>query len=415
MRFHGSVRKLMAMIRWSEIVPRRSASALGFFGMCVVGYLAILAEGTAGSPLIPAEAVAYVFACVLAALLALATMMLTTRRERTFRYAIATHIVISWLMILLLDLSRETHFVLAMTNILPLVVYERYPLNLILCGAYTIPTTAMVFLLDRPDSRLLPVFLLVSVALSFLGCLMNRYRETVVSLQGYVNRLEDNVSSLTRANFLSQDYARDVEEESRKAERLRLTRDIHDAIGYTLTNNIMMMEAVKVMVKSEPELVPEYVENLRKNTEQGMGEIRRILRDLRSEELTREPVFRAVGKLVKVFSMSTGMEVHFEFGNARWENLNRFDDCVYHFIQEGLINAFRHGRASHVTIFLWDYDSEIRVSVSDDGVGSVGETAEGIGIAGMRERAERWGGRVEVDDYVGGFRISMYLPNTKEE
>ena len=62
-----------------------------------------------------------------------------------------------------------------------------------------------------------------------------------------------NVSTLTRANFLSQNYAKDVEAESRTMERQRLTRDIHDMIGYTLTNSIMMFEAVKVMVKNEPE------------------------------------------------------------------------------------------------------------------------------------------------------------------
>ena len=55
----------------------------------------------------------------------------------------------------------------------------------------------------------------------------------VIPLQRYVNRLEENVASLTRANILSQDYAKDIELESRARERDRLTRDIHDAIGYT--------------------------------------------------------------------------------------------------------------------------------------------------------------------------------------
>jgi signal transduction histidine kinase len=97
-------------------------------------------------------------------------------------------------------------------------------------------------------------------------------------------------------------------------------------------------------------------------------------------------------------------------GNADIGDLERFPEAVYHFVQEGLINAFRHGHASRVIIMLWDYGDSLRIMLDDDGIGCPNGVTPGIGIAGMRERAELVGGRVSVDPSETGFRISMHLP-----
>ncbi len=118
-------------------------------------------------------------------------------------------------------------------------------------------------------------------------------------------------------------------------------------------------------------------------------------------------------KLVKVFTISTGLHVRYEMGNVDIRDLERFPEAVYHFVQEGLINAFRHGHASRVGIMLWDYGDALRITLDDDGVGCAGEVVPGIGIAGMRERAALAGGSVTIDATETGFRISMYLPTRK--
>jgi signal transduction histidine kinase len=295
-------------------------------------------------------------------------------------------------------------------NLLPLGIYVRFPQNGVFCAIVAVCVMGVLVLTGRYEALTLAGLALVAIAVGMTGCLTGYYRESIIPLQRYVNRLEENVSSLTRANSLTQDYARDVEEESRVAERQRLTRDIHDAIGYTLTNTIMAMEAVKMMVRGNPERVPEHLEAARKNTEEGLANIKRILRDFRNQTRVAESCFRAIRKLVKVFALSTGMEVRFEFGNADVAALDPVGECAYHFVQEGLINAFRHGRAERVTILLWDYGDTVRITLDDDGTGSPEQPTSGIGIAGMRERAALVGGRVQVDHHVGGFRISMHLP-----
>jgi signal transduction histidine kinase len=336
--------------------------------------------------------------------------MLVASTEHSFRAALGMHLAISVLLMILLDQPQGNVALLLVSGLLPLCVYERFPLNLCLSGGYVAIVLVIYAAANRgPGEFILPLGL-VGVTVSLAGSLMGRHWETVVELQGYVTRLEDNVAALTRATSLSQDYARGVEEESRVAERLRLTRDIHDSIGYTMTNTIMAMEAVKMMVKTEPERVGSYLEITRGHAEEGFAHIRRILKDFRAQQGVQDTCYIAIKKLVKVVSLSTGLTIRFEFGNMEVAALDEFGEEVYHFVQEGLINAFRHGHASQVMLLFWDFGDSVRVTLDDDGAGSGGVPVPGIGLSGMIERAGALGGRVGIERYARGFRISMTLP-----
>jgi signal transduction histidine kinase len=172
----------------------------------------------------------------------------------------------------------------------------------------------------------------------------------------------------------------------------------------------MAMEAVKMMATTEPGRVGPYLEATRGNVEEGYAHIRQILRDFRSRERAQDTCYMAIKKLVNVFSLSTGLAVRFEFGNLDPALLDRFGECVYHFIQEGLINAFRHGRASKVTLLFWDFGEALRITLDDDGSGCAAAPVPGIGLNGMIERSTALEGKVAVERFTRGFRISMTLP-----
>ena len=137
-----------------------------------------------------------------------------------------------------------------------------------------------------------------------------------------------------------------------------------------MTNTIMMMEAIKVMVRTEPERVPDHIKTHRAPIGGGAG--------AHQEDPAGLPRPRARGGVrllggqeagEGVLRCPPGLEVRYEIGNADIRDLERFPDAVYHFIQEGLINAFRHGHASRVTIMLWDYGDCLRIVLDDDGIG----------------------------------------------
>ena len=108
--------------------------------------------------------------------------------------------------------------------------------------------------LQAAEAIMLHVFLglLILIATSALVF----WREELIESRREGKRLDGMVVRLSQANVQSQDFARDVQEIAMENERKRITRDIHDVVGYTLTNNIMMMEAAIVAIPRSGSIVP---------------------------------------------------------------------------------------------------------------------------------------------------------------
>jgi two-component system sensor histidine kinase UhpB len=93
---------------------------------------------------------------------------------------------------------------------------------------------------------------------------------------------------------------------------------------------------------------------------------------------------------------------------------------VYRIVQEALTNTAKHARASQVLLKLWLDDARLTATVSDDGggfdVGS-GDVAErsglahGVGLEGMRERAQLVGADLSIDSRLGaGTTVRVSVP-----
>jgi signal transduction histidine kinase len=388
----------------------RAPVVLGAYALSLVAYAIVATDRRAGSPLFTSAVGPHVYSLGVFALAACSACMIVVKKETLYHSLLTLYTCVTAFLLLAYRLRLETDFLLVLANVLWAFLFEPFPACLGLSGGVALLLSASLLLAEGRGVLAAAAVALAAMALAALGSLLIRAHEKTIELQKYADRLEQNVASLARANILSQDYAKDIELESRVRERDRLTRDIHDAIGYTLTNTVMMVEAIKIMARAEPERVPHHVKRIRAEIEEGLAHIRQILREFRASEQEVESVYWAVKKLVKVFMISTGLKVRYEMGNADIGDLERFPDAVYHFVQEGLINAFRHGHASRVMIRLWDYGDWLRIMLDDDGVGCPNGVTPGIGIAGMRERAAIAGGRISVDPAETGFRISMYLP-----
>jgi pimeloyl-ACP methyl ester carboxylesterase len=114
---------------------------------------------------------------------------------------------------------------------------------------------------------------------------------------------------------------------------------------------------------------------------------------------------------------------HLVPGAGHYVHVERPDECAAaitgsrseaafaasHFVQEGMLNAFSHGKASAIRVSFRASEEELRVSVKDNG-GGAKEVQEGIGLAGMRERIQKLGGSLEYGSSAQGFDIVMRLP-----
>jgi signal transduction histidine kinase len=265
-----------------------------------------------------------------------------------------------------------------------------------------------------PVSRMSDVLRLVDLLmilplLSFFLSLAMKYRKRLIEGQEKIDRLNNAISALSSANLNLQEYANRAEQASMVEERKRITREIHDAVGYAMTNTIMMLEAASDMIRLDPDRVTSLIDTARENTRRILEDIRNALHLLRAQEEPTESGATSFSKLVRVFETATGTRVRLELGNTPAELPLDVEFVVYHFIQEALTNSFRHGKATEVRILFWIQNGALSVTVRDNGGGS-DQIKEGIGISGMRERLEKVKGELQIAKVVDGFQIKALIP-----
>ncbi len=228
-----------------------------------------------------------------------------------------------------------------------------------------------------------------------------------------IEKLDSIVVHLSSVNKDFQQYAVEAREDAQMLERKRISRDIHDTVGYTLTNLIMMMEAATDFSKTDPDKTRELLQKAREQASLGLEDTRKSLRALRHIGDTKKSCIAAVNELVKTFQKATGVETTVEFGNIPWSFNPLYDSIMYSIIQEGLVNSFRHGHATRITIKFWQDLDSIKLAVNDNGKGSE-SIVQGIGLAGMKERLKLVDGTLSAGNSQMGFDLRVTLPNIFE-
>lgn len=294
------------------------------------------------------------------------------------------------------------------------------PLNLSLMIVFDLvilffqrPVSAFYRDIPGPNLPDLLFFLAVSLVTTFLIYSVSRQWKEREKKQKIVDRLDDSISRLGKANLGFQDITSSLELDTLKKERNRVSREIHDTVGYSLTNIRIMLEAASYMVESD---TPQTRELIRKSMEEAgicLEETRNAMRQLRSKEVSRPRGMKSFFDLVRVFGEATGIRVRIEFGNTPDSLGDRIDRAVFRFIQEGLTNSFRHGRASEIGIYFWIQNRILKVSLRDNGSGAE-ELTEGIGLAGMKERLAELGGNMSYHNVSDGFETTIEIPLNRE-
>jgi signal transduction histidine kinase len=303
--------------------------------------------------------------------------------------------------------------VLMVSLILETCTYEPFPNSALLSIGFLFLEAAVKFFYNSKNYELthnIICFLLFGLIMIYIIILSIYYREQLVDKERLIRRLDITVMNLTKANAGFQQYASIAEIKAYTDERNRITRELHDELGYTLTNLIMMMEAGAVFLKNEDrnELNNLFTE-ARFLAENALEETRKTLHFLRQEEKPTAHGPGAIQELVDVFAESTQIEVNVHYGNLSWSFGERIDSAIRRFIQEGMTNAFRHGKATKITIYFWQTEKAIEISIRDNGAGAV-EIKEGIGMIGMKERMEKLSGSVLAYNVVDGFELFASIP-----
>ena len=215
-----------------------------------------------------------------------------------------------------------------------------------------------------------------------------------------------------RARALEGELEREAELAAAE-ERTRIARELHDVVAHGLSLMVVQAEAAEEMLTRSPEAATEPLHRVQRTGREALAEMRRLLGVLRTADsglpTLPQPSLRRLPELVRE-AAATGLGVEVSVTGEPTELAPGRELAAFRIVQEALTNVRRHARATTARVQLGYSPDALRIEVTDDGRGPVGEHV-GHGLIGMRERAALYGGTLAAGPADGGgFRVTAVLP-----
>ncbi|WP_079166438.1 HAMP domain-containing sensor histidine kinase [Streptomyces oceani] len=199
---------------------------------------------------------------------------------------------------------------------------------------------------------------------------------------------------------------------AQEAERRRVAQELHDEVGQSLTAVLLEL---KRAVDAAPEPLRQDLRGAQETTRESLEEVRRLAHRLRPGVLEDLGLVSALTSLATDLSAHSGVTVRRHFEPRPSATSQETELVLFRVAQEGLTNIARHADATEVDLRLAGGPEGTTLRIRDNGRGT-GDSPEGAGIRGMRERALLVGGDLAVGPAPsGGTEVTLCVPAIREE
>jgi two-component system sensor histidine kinase NreB len=183
-------------------------------------------------------------------------------------------------------------------------------------------------------------------------------------------------------------------------ERRRLARDLHDELGQQLVALRLQLDAAQKLCQDET--ICSKINDIQLIAESIDKGVDSIAWELTPALLGNLGFVAAINKHVKQWSQHCGIEADLLVTKLKKARFTKeIEANLYRIVQEALNNVQKHAKAKSVVVILEKRDDLIVLIVEDDGIGfnlkNKMKQSKGIGITGMKERAEIVGGTLEIE------------------
>ena len=257
--------------------------------------------------------------------------------------------------------------------------------------------------LDELPLVLLVIFILMVSVLSRRTRQLRKKTDLQIEIQNKLATALDQNRRLTRKNI-----------EIQEAERRTIARELHDEFGQSMNAIMIDGVAIRNSVPNGSDLY-EQAKSIVDVSGKLFSGVRDLLKQLRPVALDELGVAAALEYMID--------EWRRRFENVSWASTIDIEGMsldetvnitIYRFVQEALTNIVRHSDATEVEVIVIGSktDENITIEVRDNGSNKESaESADGVGLVGLRERVESLGGVFESGvNMPSGFFVTAHFP-----
>ncbi len=205
-----------------------------------------------------------------------------------------------------------------------------------------------------------------------------------------------------------REYAASVTR-TQEEERQRIARELHDDTIQSLILLCRRLDSAETYGESLPPSITAELSEARKTAESVVTDLREFTTSLRPPALDDLGIITAIRRLVREHKDRFGTDTQLQVAGEYRKMPSDTELGIFRITQEALSNAARHSEATRITVILSYTETEVRLEVSDNGVGFSVPSATTdfkatphLGIIGMQERAGLFGGRLQIQSSPGG-------------
>jgi PAS domain S-box-containing protein len=213
---------------------------------------------------------------------------------------------------------------------------------------------------------------------------------------------------------LERGLRRQAAELASSEERAHLARELHDSVTQALFSMTLLSRSIELLLDKDPAQVPEKLASLRELQRDALAEMRALIFELRPGNIEEHGLIQALRTHSASLSGRIGLPVVVEADLPARPPIE-VEETLYRIAQEALHNVVKHAGARQVRLEVGRVKQGVRLRVVDDGRGFDPDAVPDghLGLAGMRSRAERLGGRLTVTSAHGaGTTIEVVVPET---
>lgn len=201
---------------------------------------------------------------------------------------------------------------------------------------------------------------------------------------------------------------------SQEEERVRLSKELHDHVGGTLSVLRFMIDQFDPVLSgksTEQDAITTYKEMM----DGVIDDVRHISHAMAPPGLALWGLSEAVSALCEKISKSSGKEIHVSCESQDSIKSLPFDHALalYRVIQELITNTLKHASAKTISLVMHGEKNRISIAYSDDGLGAAGSlsTTKGTGMQNIENRLLMIGATHEIKTGPGqGFMLKMHVP-----